>query len=255
MLFTVPYQRPVRFDSAGALCECLYELQGLLAKSDNDFNDDDFDLLFGPLLRGGTYVQRVYFLPITLEYMRRNPEKTYGLDTGVAEFMADFSADLACDGHTGACHAAIRDCVDWWTSTFRVVHLDREAMRAQGSDRDYVLRRGPEHLPASRVLNVAKWAQGIVKPWRHDRCGSRGIARIDATVCMVCRIRADVLDTASRARRYIASRCPSPARNPCPHRRSKRRVIFRFHRVHVLARYSKGACVLEGINAGKIRRG
>lgn len=137
MIFDTHYQRPIAFTSSGGLSESLPEMNAMLLKRDSELQIGDLELVFGPFLRGGTYSERVYFLPRAFNLIEQHAEEALDLTSGVVQFVGEHCEELKRDNLWDACMLRVQHCFREWTRTFQVVHLDEVAMTAMGSSRHH----------------------------------------------------------------------------------------------------------------------
>lgn len=107
-------------------------LRGLLAVPDAELKWHHLRDFLGPHLPSGTYAETVYFLPIAMEMLKCNEDTTLDLVTPVVGFCAKNADRLRTNGLLDEVRVELRKIFQAWTSTFDVIHYDRDGCQAKG---------------------------------------------------------------------------------------------------------------------------
>jgi hypothetical protein len=103
-----------------------------VATPDAELGWSDFKALFAISSCTATYDERLYFLPLALDYLRLNPREGTEYTSDLLYFLSSHAQELRRDELLEEALRAIRSCVDAWTESFSVVHFDLDACRAKG---------------------------------------------------------------------------------------------------------------------------
>lgn len=136
-MFDTSRQRPTSLPSLAALRDVVGDATPLLAMPDDEFGVQEYSLLFPVGLPTEAYEDVVYFCPLAIRHVCANPESGIDLIDGLASFSANCDDMLVHDGLKGGLLTGFVSCLDHWTSTFSVAHLDAQQMRARGSPHQY----------------------------------------------------------------------------------------------------------------------
>lgn len=125
--------RPRELFTAGC-CYRVKDLRAILEKPDSSLDWPDFAIFFKPARCVATYEQAVYFLPLALDYLRREPMHGREYVYGLVHFLSrpEDADRIEEDKLSGPCRTALQACFDSWIETFEVVHFDEEACRNKG---------------------------------------------------------------------------------------------------------------------------
>jgi hypothetical protein len=127
ILFKTPYPRPTR------LSDPSYDFGGdasyILKTPDEEMRWDHFQSILGENLPAGTYEESVYFLPLALDFMRRNPGDAFQCEDSVIGWIAKCLDRLRADGLEVPARDGLRSCFETWTSRFNVIHNEPEVWR------------------------------------------------------------------------------------------------------------------------------
>jgi len=82
------------------------------------------------------YDEVIYFFPLAVRYLLSHPKELLLME-GLTSFSAKCDAFLLRDGLKVDVINSFLSCLDAWTSTFSVVHHDREQMKSTGSPLQY----------------------------------------------------------------------------------------------------------------------
>jgi len=139
--FDVPYPRPEKLSDPYHDFSA-QELRNLLLASDDARRWPHFQSILNGILPAGTYEESVFFLPMALDYMRREPYETFDCIEDVVRWTAEHFERLREDGISDATRAGIRTCFEAWTAQFKVEHYNEvrwNRMRWSPSLRDIVV--------------------------------------------------------------------------------------------------------------------
>lgn len=108
------------------------QLFAILRKPDEDLQWSDFRALFPISACAGGYDEQLYFVPVAIEHLAREPMDGREYVSGFIEFFARNAAALERDGLAVPARDAVASLLSRWTSSFRVTHFDQRACEQNG---------------------------------------------------------------------------------------------------------------------------
>ena len=134
--FRVKYPRPVKLpDQNYDYSSQAYDT--ILATPDNELGLQDYKALLRSFFPAGTYEELVYFLPGVFRYFLAHEDQALDLFPALIRFVCEFKARLKQDEYLAEVRACLRECLDYLTRDFRVIHFDNSAYRKKGSRAKY----------------------------------------------------------------------------------------------------------------------
>ncbi|MFI4861489.1 MAG: hypothetical protein ACIAXF_12515 [Phycisphaerales bacterium JB063] len=115
----------------------LLDVSAFLAKPEVAWDWGDYQTVLGPYLPAGTYSESVYFLPGAFEYIYTHEDDALDLVSPIIGFVSIYARELEKDGLLESCRSRIRELLEHWVSSFRVVHFDKAACKKNGGIHDY----------------------------------------------------------------------------------------------------------------------
>jgi hypothetical protein len=104
----------------------------IAATPDSDLGWSAFKVIFAISGCTATYDEQLYFLPLALNYLKRNPVEGSEFTSYLVYFLSARAAGLQRDGMLEGALREVGLCVSAWTAEFSVVHFDRDACLAKG---------------------------------------------------------------------------------------------------------------------------
>jgi hypothetical protein len=134
-------------------------LEKILALPDNQLKGHHYLQILGPILPAGTYEESVYFLPGAFRYLIADDDYAGELIPPIIGFVSKNAKQLEKDRILEPARACIRECFDYWTSQFIVVH------RRLAGDQRMPKRAYVDHVKNS--VNIMVAVEEIVRWERH----------------------------------------------------------------------------------------
>jgi hypothetical protein len=134
--FNTKYKRPKKFSNPYRHFSSK-ELSNILKKPDEELMWSDFNRIFHYGTPAGAYPEIVYFLPWTLKYLESHPYNLSEFFGGLTCFFANEEKRLRKDNLFLPCMDALSSAFKGWTSTFKVIHYDKEACRKKQWNLEY----------------------------------------------------------------------------------------------------------------------
>jgi hypothetical protein len=125
-------------------------LKEILATPDRQMERRHYINLFGPYLPAGTYKESIYFLPGAFHYLLAHDGDALDLITPILGFISVNKTNLIQDGIFEDVCDCVRECLNYWTRDFRVIHYDKKACREKGWGINYF-----DHVEMSEVVGLA----------------------------------------------------------------------------------------------------
>jgi hypothetical protein len=134
--FLTKYARPSKFSNPYNHFSTK-ELSIILKKADDELEWYDFAKIFHFETPAGTYQEIVYFLPWVLRYFEMHAYNSREFFGNLLYFIASEEKQLREERLFTSCIDSLYSAFKNWTSTFKVVHYDKEACRKKGWGLEY----------------------------------------------------------------------------------------------------------------------
>ncbi|MEM6638439.1 MAG: hypothetical protein AAF610_00915 [Pseudomonadota bacterium] len=136
LIFESYYPRPIRFSDPHRDWRA-DRLQQILEVPDEALTSAEYRVMFAVGVPAASYEEGVYFLPYAFAHLLKDKNDALDYLPGVFRFVSFHADRLAEDRLTKPVRLAITKCFSHWTSTFAVVHYDKQACRKKGWGLDY----------------------------------------------------------------------------------------------------------------------